>query len=149
MPKFRQPESKEKTRLVLDTNVLISGVISNNGPCAAILDLISTRTEAVTVLLTDEIFAEYIEVLKRPRFAFNKRDLLGIINLLMNECIFIDISATVAPSSNDPDDNKFIACAVEGQAHFIITGNLRHYDNLSLVHTKIISPREFVTIMLL
>lgn len=148
MPRSKQLVECEKLRLVLDTNILVSGILSHRGPCAAILDFILSHPQALIFLLTEEILAEYQRVLPRARFKLKAHDVLDFLNFLFEEGGFVDVSRTVHPSSIDPGDNKFIACAIQGKAAFLITGNLRHFSGIPMGETRVVSPREFVTAVL-
>ena len=46
--------------------------------------------------------------------------------------------------ANDPDDNKFLECALEANADFLITGNKKHFPLKSFHRTRIVSPRDFI-----
>ena len=64
-------------RVVVDTNVLVSGLLNPRGPPGQVVDLITTRVLAV--LYDDRIVAEYREVLARPKFGFNAAEVEALL----------------------------------------------------------------------
>lgn len=92
-------------RIVLDTNVLVSGLLNPHGAPGRIVDLVLEGT--LTLLVDDRVLAEYQGVLTRPRFGFEAGDVGAVID-------FIDVSAERVPSvplrltALDPDDTAFI-----------------------------------------
>lgn len=151
MQKLELHGKQEKAKIVLDTNVIISGLISTNGYPAIVLNFISGNPELFDILLTDEILAEYDMALKRPRFGFKIAAVESVLEFFLDEGILLTISKPGAEailklySSIDQGDDKFIVCAVEGKADFLITGNIRHFKSLQLTKTKVISPKDFFT----
>jgi len=111
-------------RVVLDTNVLISAALKPGGLEAAVLNLvIAGRLEA---WVTAEVFAEYEEVLARPKFSAVREASSRILEAMQNHARKTT-ARTTATIALDEDDNRFIECAEAAQANFLVTGNLRHY----------------------
>jgi putative PIN family toxin of toxin-antitoxin system len=128
-------------RVVLDTNVLVSALISPFGNEAQALD--NLQKGKITPCLSRSILEEYAEVLARPKFAFPRNEVEGLIGLLKSKgLLFEPVSATgVSP---DPGDDDFIACALAGDAKFLVTGNKRHFPAASCGRTRIVSARELM-----
>ena len=83
-------------------------------------------TGALEMWVTPEVWAEYEEVLARRKFAGVRDASLRILETL--KPLARTTSAGVrSVSAIDEDDNRFIECAEAAQAHFLVTGNLRHY----------------------
>ena len=137
-----------KPRAVLDTNVFVSGLINPKGAPAAMLRAL--RSGWFTLVSSPPINEEVIEVLNRPRkrdrYGFGDRIFDGAFILWEVADLIIDIPDVSARS--DPDDNKFLATAVGGQADYLVTGrvgdllHLQQYSNVLIV-----SPREFEAIL--
>ena len=128
---------------VFDTNVVVSGIISSNGPPARILDGILDGF--YRPIISDAIIAEYAEVLSRPKFDFPNRK---ISQLLEAFCAY-GVSAPYHPfpdflSLPDPDDVIFIESALALNAP-IVTGNQRHFPSHLLGHLRVMSPIEFLS----
>ena len=132
-------------KIVLDTNVLVSGVLSPNGPPSAVLRAL--LTESVTLCFDERILAEYRDVLTRDRFSFDAD--------LVDELIsFLEAagSPTLAPplgiSLPDPWDQMFVEVAVASSADFLVTGNLKHFPKRASAGVHVVSPREFLDALL-
>jgi uncharacterized protein len=129
-------------RVVVDTNVLVSGIINPHGPPGRIVDAI--LSEAITVLYDDRILSEYREVLMRPTFGFERTDVETILDFI--EATGEDISAgevdVVLP---DPTDLPFLEVAMAGVADALISGNLKHFKPRRGQHNvDVCTPAEFL-----
>lgn len=126
-------------RVVLDCNVLISAALKA-GPPAQVVDLTITRH---TLILSDDILAEYLEVAGRPKFRSSFRRLLEIIALISDIAEMVS-PVSKAPALPDPDDEIYLATALAGSAQFLVTGNQRHFPDSPYEQTEIISPAQFL-----
>jgi len=130
-------------RVVIDTNIVVSANISDEGLPASILDLAARKK--ILMILSEPILAEYADVLRRPRL---KLDPIKVENSL---AVIRSTSKRVKPNrtvkkSPDESDNRFYECAEAGKANFLITGNTRHFpDNHK--GTQIVTPREFIELI--
>ncbi|MGH9442554.1 MAG: putative toxin-antitoxin system toxin component, PIN family [Thermoanaerobaculia bacterium] len=111
-------------RVVLDTNVLVSGLLSPQGAPGRVVDLLLTGE--ITPLVDDRILSEYRDVLPRPKFDLPAAGISGMLEFLESECEIIP-SAPVGIALPDPDDLPFLEVAISGHAESLITGNLRHF----------------------
>lgn len=128
-------------RVVVDTNVLVSAILSPAGTPAQILDLILSRR--VTLLISPDILTEYTEVLSRKEFSFNKEVIRSFLHVIAMEAEKV----TPHPRSTalpDPDDEPFLVCALSGNADFLITGNKKHFPEASCRPVKPLSSSEFL-----
>jgi hypothetical protein len=134
-----------KPRVVLDTNVFVSGLISSEGFPAAILKAL--RSGQFTLVSSPPVNEEIIEVLNRPRI----RDRYGIgdrifdVSFILWEVAELVICLPEVKVCSDPDDDKFLATAVAGKADYLVTGDVG--DLLQLGEYKgiaIVSPRDFI-----
>lgn len=130
-------------RVVLDTNVLVSGVINPHGTPGRVVDALLAGT--LMVLYDDRIFSEYWEVLSRPAFGFDRGDIETLLD-------FIEQSGepTVAQPLDvvlpDPTDLPFLEVAVYGRADALITGNVKHFKPRRGQHSvDICTPAEWLT----
>jgi putative PIN family toxin of toxin-antitoxin system len=112
-------------RIVLDTNVLVSGLLNPDGAPGRLLDLILVGE--LQVLYDDRILAEYSDVLERPQFSFPP----DLTRLIVGYFRLFGESVTALPlpfeSLPDPDDNPFSGVAISGNADMLVTGNQRHF----------------------
>ncbi|MFH1903317.1 MAG: putative toxin-antitoxin system toxin component, PIN family [Candidatus Omnitrophota bacterium] len=131
-----------KYRVVLDTNVIISGLWS--GPPRKIID--NWQEGNIQVLVSQEILTEYLEVLERFNLPPETQEDFLLLFIEFAKTVFVKPPHTALVIKEDPADNKFLSCAWEGKADYIVSGD-RHL--LQLSHYKMISiitPREFVLI---
>lgn len=117
-------------RVVLDTNILVSAMLTPGGNPARILNL--TLTGKLTLLLDTAILSEYRKVLARPKFTFAPGRIAAILDYLVSEGEFIDTQPCNFPFS-DISDRKFYEVACSGKADSLITGNIAHYPHEPLV----------------
>lgn len=126
---------------VVDTNVLVSGLLSPFGPPAKIVRMIAGGS--VRLCFNAAILSEYEAVLARPRFRFSPdavEDLLGYI-----QASGIAVSSQPLPAPlPDPDDEVFLEAAKSGGAECLVTGNVRHYPENRRCGVRVLSPREFI-----
>lgn len=129
------------TRVVLDTNVLVSALINPSGIPATVLDLILAGE--IELICDNRILQEYRAVLMRDKFSFSPNLIKDLLEFIKNEGIFV-----IAQHQNvafvDPDDKKFYELAACEAVDHLITGEKKHFPN----NRKILSPREFITTFL-
>lgn len=129
------------TRIVLDTNVFVSSFFG--GPPRAIVDL-WTKGE-VTLCLSKPIVDEYVTVLRRLGLQ-GERELDELLALFAHgfHVVFTARTPKLRVVPEDPDDDKFIECAVALKAECVVSGDRR----LTAVHDymgiAVLSPRDFV-----
>jgi len=131
-------------RIVLDTNVLVSGVLNPHGSPGRVLDIIVSG--AVKVLLDDRIIAEYREVLARPRFGFRSDNVEVLIDFIVSEGETVT-SVPLALSLPDRDDLPFLEVAVAGKADALVTGNGGHFMPSAGEHqAEVCTPAAFISL---
>jgi putative PIN family toxin of toxin-antitoxin system len=136
---------RRKPRVVLDTNVLVSGTIVRHGLPARILAL--ALTQRITLVVSPYLLAEYLAVIQRPHIA-DKYQLGSRLDLIRR---FIQANAvSVIPTSipqvvpDDPKDDAILACALEGHAQYVVTGD-EHLLRLARYRgIQILTPRDFI-----
>ena len=130
-------------RLVLDTNIIVSAILKPDGLQRTVFLLSITRPARLYV--TASILEEYKSVLRRKEFEIRKGLRLQFLDTLKRHARIPSPSTTLKVTS-DPDDNKFIECADEAGADYLITGNQRHFPSY-WKKTKVINSRDFVTLV--
>ncbi len=128
-------------RIVLDTNVLVSGMLAPYGPPGEIVRLVATGD--LSLCYDVRILAEYREVLLRPAFPFGIDQVEASLEQIESSGELVG-ARPLSPSLPDPDDDMFLAAAIAGRAEYLVTGNLRHYPAESHQGVKVISPAEFL-----
>lgn len=145
MQKSKTIEEKSVPRIVLDTNVFISGILNPHGLPGKILNLL-TEPGSFNLLISEEIFLEYSEVIQRRKFGLSKAKVSHALKVIFKHAFVLSPKQKLNITP-DPDDNKFLECAVEGMASFIVTGNKKHYPFSEFQGVKIVSPEEFLSFL--
>lgn len=128
-------------RIVLDTNVLVSGLLSPFGPPGEIVRLVSSGS--VVLCVDARILGEYEQVLLRPRFGFDPDSVAALLD-------YIDFRSEVVASEPlprrlpDPDDEPFLEVALSCVADCLVTGNLSHFPPAARGMLAVLSPAEFM-----
>jgi uncharacterized protein len=132
-------------RAVIDTNVLVSGVMNPHGSPGRVVD--SIVSQAISVLYDDRILLEYRDVLLRPFFGFQAAD----VNALVDFIEFSGEQITAGPVNvvlPDPTDLPFLEVAIAGSADALVTGNLKHFKPVRGRHpVSILSPAELLRLI--
>jgi len=128
-------------RIVLDTNVLISALLQPQGRPAQVL-LLATAGPAARLCVSAEVYAEYEEVIHRPRFKRTEHEIANILRAIREVGIWVKPSHKVR-ACVDPDDDVFLECAQAARAHYLVTGNTKHFPRQWEV-TLIVTPRQFL-----
>lgn len=133
-------------RAVLDTNVYVSGTILSRGVPYELLE--AWRQRKFILVTSEAILAEIERVLRYPRirqrYSITAQDVACLVDSLHADALVVPGQVEVSRASDDPDDDKFLACALEAQAECIVTGD-PHLLNLGPYHgIAIITPRELL-----
>ena len=133
-------------RLVLDTNVLLSALMSPASPSAEILSL--WRDRKVTVLIAAEQVDEIARVTRYPRIrALLPPALAGrLVNRLRDAATVVENLPTV-DRSPDPDDNYLLATAEAGEAQFLVTGDKPLLSLKRHKSTRIVTPAALLELL--
>jgi putative PIN family toxin of toxin-antitoxin system len=129
-------------RIVLDTNVLVSGIFNPVGPPGRIIDLILDGR--IQVLYDDRILAEYLDVLERPQLAIDPslaQAIVGYIRLAGERIFAFPLPADTLL---DSEDLPFAEVAAAGSADFLVTGITRHFTGLEALDITIQSPAQYL-----
>ena len=128
-------------RIVLDTNVFISGVFFA-GPPSQILT--AWREGVVTLVISPEILAEYQRVAEALMKRFPNINVDAILALLPIHADVVLAKELPNPVSEDPDDDKFLACAVASQTGVVVSGD-KHLLRVSGYRgIEVLKPRTFI-----
>lgn len=131
-------------RAVLDTNVLVSALLSPGGVCAAALARFAQG--AFDIVLSPSILAEYEVVLQRERFGFDPQLVEELLRELNAVAEFVPTPAVPGDLPHE-DDRPFIESAVSAAADCIVTGNKRHFPANFCHGVRVLSPAEFLKLL--
>ena len=128
-------------RLVLDTNVLVSGLLNPDGNPGRVVDLFLGGE--IVLLVDDRILAECRAVLPRPKFGFDASDILDVLGQIEAESVRV-MASPLGISLPDETDLPFLEVALAGEAQALVTGNARHFKLPKGMALAIESPAQFV-----
>ncbi|NOY46208.1 MAG: putative toxin-antitoxin system toxin component, PIN family [Deltaproteobacteria bacterium] len=129
------------TRIVCDTNVIVSAVVFG-GPPRRVLELVSEGKVAGALSLA--ICWEVEAVLLRPKFGLTGAQVAAIIEALRDTFYLVSPQETVDAVPDDPDDNRVLEAALAAGADRVVTGD-RHLLSLeSYRGIRVLSPAEFL-----
>lgn len=126
--------------VVIDTNIIVSALLKVNSIPDKIMQMIYGKL--ITPILNDSILAEYIDVLNRGKFPFDKKDIEKIINIFKNRSLIIE-PKKYNNELIDEDDRMFyevLLASKEKYNSYLITGNIKHFPK----DERVLTPREFM-----
>ncbi len=129
--------------VVLDTNVVVSGLLHQKGAPAAILD--AATSKKFRCYISESLLDEYREVLTRDYLGLDQHRAARFIGDLRRVAIFVVPRKKVAVA-RDPDDNRVVECALEAGADFIVTGNIRDFP-AQFHGVRVVTPRDFLFVL--
>jgi putative PIN family toxin of toxin-antitoxin system len=136
-------------RVVLGTNLFVSALLKAGSIPDKILQLI--RDEKVLLLLSDSICDEISRVLTYPkirkRLAVSDDDLRNFVQFLGYVAIITPGTLNLPLLDAVPDDTKYLVCAVEGHADFVVSGDHHLSDLVTYRGIRIVTPAEFLQIV--
>ena len=128
-------------RVVLDTNILISAVLSPKGPPAQVF-LMTLLDPDTQLCVSGDIYAEYEEVIRRPRLNRSDSEIQGTLRTIREKGFWVKPTEKVRACS-DPDDDIFLECAQAAVAHYLVTGNVKDFPT-KWADTQILTARQFL-----
>lgn len=128
-------------KIVLDTNVLVSGLISPFNAPGKIVQTVSSGT--LRLCYDARILAEYKGVLHRPCFNFNPDHVSALLDQIKaagRRVVGIPLPKPLPDSTDEP----FLEAAIAGKAACLVTGNLKHYPPASREGVNVLAPADFL-----
>src|SRR5580698_9334456 len=132
-------------RVVIDTNVVVSANLMDEGLPAAIMDLAASRS--ILMCVSDAVLAEYKEVLNRPRLKLTPQRIAGALSVIRKTSLHVKPTQTVSVITADEPDNRLLECAEAAGADYLVTGNTKHFPT-SFKNTAIVTPKQFMGLLL-
>ncbi len=128
-------------RVVLDTNVLISAIISEGKPRDLLRKGISKEFQIIT---SDQLLRELGTVLRRPKFKTDEDEIHRIILALMQASEVVEIVSKFNIVEDDPKDNMVVETAYDGKADLIVSGDSHLLELKSFSGIKIVSVKQML-----
>ena len=130
--------------MVLDTNVLVSGIFFTGPPLVV---LRAWRDSRFVLLITRDICREYEAVLTRLMDQFPDVDARPALGLILANSQLVEPASLPEQVCIDPDDDKFIACAVAGGAQFLVSGDSHLLRVGAYEGVQVLRPRAFMDLL--
>lgn len=132
-------------KLVIDTNIFISYLISNKGFSFKIIEDLFVNKKA-SLFISNIILEEYYKVFNRTKFINKRFDFIEAANALYEN--IEEFAVKIEPVKifdliKDKPDNRFLEVAYTANADYLITGNSLHFTFSQFYNTQIVSPREY------
>ena len=128
-------------RVVLDTNIFISALLQPRGLPAQVV-VAALAGQSAQLCMSAEIYTEYEEVIRRPRFKRSESEIADALRAIREIGMWVKPRHKVRVCP-DPDDDCFLECAQAARAHYLVTGNLRHFP-ANWKDTQVVTARRFL-----
>ena len=134
----------EKLEAILDTNVLLSGLVSRNGKSVQILQRLAE--EKFNISISVPVVLEYEAILKKKlnRKIYSGQDIQAIIDFICKIGRHIKVYYLWRPILKDPYDDHLLEVAVAANAKWIITYNVKDFERASTFGISAVTPYEFL-----
>ncbi len=126
-------------RVVLDTNVLVSAIISDGKSRELLKKGIAKQ---YSLVLSDLIIKELIDVMRRPKFDISEDELQRTILALIRTAEVVNVKTKIKAVKEDPKDDMIIETAIDGCADVIVTGDNHLLALTTFKGIKIITVEE-------
>ncbi len=134
-------------RVVLNVNVIVSALIRPQGPPGTVVSAVATG--AIELVTSDEIMDELRRATRYPHvrrlLALSEEELDLFISALEILATSVAPQAAVRAVDADPEDDKYVSAAVEGQAEYIVSGDRHLLDLGQYEGVQILNPRSFLS----
>ena len=137
------PAMKDKIFAVIDTNVIVSALLSGNLESNPVKVFRAIVQEQIVPLYNDEILEEYRCVLSRPKFHLDLPLIDTVIKAIIADGLNIDRTPATDIDFPDPKDIVFYEVALSVEDSYLVTGNIRHFP----VKPFVVTPAEMVRIL--
>jgi putative PIN family toxin of toxin-antitoxin system len=132
-------------RVILDTNIFVSGIHWKNGPSGRVIDLwLDNKFE---LIISQSIIDEIVETLSDFKINLSFNDIIFWVSVLADYAVFVEPLFSLEVIKDDKDDNKFLEAGVEGNADYIISQDNHLLKLKEFKGIKIIKPEEFLRII--
>lgn len=130
-------------RVVIDTNHIISAILSSRGASAKLIDWLVDEEDYFRLLLTESIWDEYCTVADWLIPDSRQVEMERILRTLQTHSEWIKPGLRINVC-RDRSDNHFLECAVAGNAAYLVTKNIRHFPSKEYRNVKIVRIKKFL-----
>ena len=147
---WKSTKPNKMIRAVLDTNILISGILTPQGNPGKLIK--KWKNNQFILITSEPIIKELVRVTNYPKITKAKPNIgqqtEQLIDLIFKYAIVTLGKLDINLVPDDPTDNKFVAAAIEGAGNYLISGD-KHLKKLSQFHhTKVITPKDFISLLI-
>ena len=128
-------------KVIIDTNVLVSALLSSREDSATVIMLMLLLDRHIIPVITDGIFSEYGEVLRRKKFRFPEESVSVLLDEIRKKSKMINPAISDADLPDEKDRPSLDALLAEDDT-VLITGNLKHFPR----HERIMTARDFIAL---
>ena len=136
----------EVLRVVIDTNHIMSAILSSKGASSKLIDWMTKEEDYFTLLISESIQREYDTVAGWLIPDTRRNERKRILNILYERAEFIRPEIRLNACS-DESDNRFLECAVAGDADYIVTKNIRDFPPKEYQGIRIVRIAKFLNIL--
>ena len=137
------PATKNKIFAVIDTNVIVSALLSSNLESNPVKVFRAIVQERIVPLFNDVILEEYKNVLSRSKFHLDLPLIETVIKAIIADGLNIDRTPAADIDFPDPKDIVFYEVALSVEDSYLVTGNIKHFP----VKPFVVTPAEMVRIL--
>ena len=131
-----------KVYVVIDTNVIVSSILSNHLDSATVLVRDNILDGKLIPMFNEDILAEYKDVLNRPKFNFPSTLVKAVMDAITSVGLYMDRTDS-GEFFPDPKDAVFYEVALSKEDSYLVTGNTKHFPKTPIV----VTPAEMLDIL--
>ena len=134
---------RDKVYAVIDTNVLVSALLSSNSDSSTVRVLKLIYEGPIVPLYNNEIIEEYIDVLNRKKFSFNTKVVQALLDTI--QLVGISVGRTIVSGEifPDPEDQVFYEVRMSMDDSYLVTGNIKHFPKKPFI----VTPAKMIAIL--
>ncbi|MBU1198545.1 MAG: putative toxin-antitoxin system toxin component, PIN family [Nanoarchaeota archaeon] len=132
-------------RVIIDTNVFVSGIFWKGNFCSQIID--KWRNRKFDLITSMEILDEFVKTLKNFKIKIPYDMITEWKNLIIENSIIVESTIKINVVKDDPDDNKFLEAGITGKVDFIISQDKHLLKLKKYQEIKVITPEEAVLLL--
>lgn len=136
-----------RLKVVYDTNVLVSALWKPGSiPDVLVSLVLHDDLDLIALCYSSALLTEYQGVLSRPRFPFSSERVAKLLGRIKAVGRLVKPQARLSVITHEPD-NRVLECAKAARAHYLVTGDKKHFSFARFEHTRIVTPEVFAHIV--
>src|SRR3989304_5430141 len=131
-------------KIVFDTNVFVSALMSKGGNPALLLDRVR---RSYTLFISKDILGELKDVISRDKFDYTETEVNTFVEAIISFADVVNPEIKIDAIKADPDDNKILECAVTSGASYIVSGDKHLLELKEYRKIKITTPKAALDLL--